>query len=152
MIRKIIVSMMVLATVIGMNVVTGARAQTISSTWDGIYTEAQAARGSQQFLQHCSVCHAANLSGNNETPPLVGQFMPDWAGSTMDDLFDYISTTTPLDRPGSLSRDAYVDIVAFILKANGFPAGQSELQADSLLKRLHLTFLSHWRWGRHDRL
>jgi S-disulfanyl-L-cysteine oxidoreductase SoxD len=37
----------------------------------------------------------------------------------------------PLDRPGSLSRAANADILAFILKTNGFPAGAKELSADS---------------------
>ena len=46
-------------------------------------------------------------------------------------LFDYVATAMPLDRPGSLSRAANADIVAFILKANDFPAGAKELSASS---------------------
>jgi cytochrome c len=106
---------------------SGARA----GTWDGVYTDAQAERGGVQFQQHCARCHGANLAGTFETPPLVGRFMPYWSGATMDALFDYIATATPLDRPGSLSRGTNADILAFILKANNFPAGAKELSSGS---------------------
>jgi hypothetical protein len=49
----------------------------------------------------------------------------------MDVLFDYVATAMPLDRPGSLSRAANADILAFILKANGFPAGAKELNSSN---------------------
>jgi S-disulfanyl-L-cysteine oxidoreductase SoxD len=109
-----------------------ASAAQAASTWDGVYTDAQAQRGMEQYLQHCSVCHSASLQGNNESPPLVGRFMPDWADSPLSDLYDYISTTMPLDRPGSLGAAAYGDIVAYLLKANGFPSGQNELEPGNL--------------------
>ena len=102
-----------------------------AGTWDGVYTDAQAARGEVQFQQHCGRCHGANLAGTFETPPLVGRFKPYWAGSTLDVLFDYVSTAMPLDHPGSLSRAANADILAFILKANDFPAGAKELSSES---------------------
>ena len=102
-----------------------------AGTWDGVYTDAQAARGEVQFQQHCARCHGANLAGTFETPPLVGRFRPYWAGATLDVLFDYISSAMPLDHPGSLSRAANADILAFLLKANDFPAGAKELSAES---------------------
>jgi S-disulfanyl-L-cysteine oxidoreductase SoxD len=102
-----------------------------AGTWDGVYTEAQATRGGIQFQQHCARCHGADLAGTFETPPLVGRFMPYWSGATLDVLFDYIATAMPLDRPGSLAPAANADILAFILKANNFPAGVKDLSADS---------------------
>jgi mono/diheme cytochrome c family protein len=136
MMRSMIVAATTLVAALGWYSIGNAMAQSASSTWGGVYTEAQAARGSSQYLQHCSVCHAANLTGNYETPPLVGQFMPNWAGSTVDDLFDYISTAMPLNHPGSLNSEGYADIVAFLLKANGFPPGQTELQSGDKLKSI----------------
>jgi len=111
--------------------VAAGGAQAGPSVWDGVYTDTQAERGSVQFQQHCARCHGANLAGTFETPPLVGRFIPYWAGTTLDVLFDYISTAMPLDRHGSLSRNANADIVAFILKANNFPTGTKELATDS---------------------
>ncbi len=45
----------------------------------------------------------------------------------MGDLFERIRTTMPLNNPGVLSRDQYADILAFVLKSNGYPAGEREL-------------------------
>jgi S-disulfanyl-L-cysteine oxidoreductase SoxD len=104
-----------------------AQAQTTQSVWDGVYTDAQADRGSGQYTQHCAMCHGAVLEGNGEAPPLVGQFIPDWAGTTLADLFDKISVTMPLNAPGTLRPTIAADILAYILKANNFPAGANAL-------------------------
>jgi len=102
------------------------------SIWDGVYTDAQAERGHTLYMQSCSRCHGANLSGTFETPPLTGRFMPYWSGSTLDALFDYVSTAMPLDRPGALGAGANADILAFLLKSNEIPAGSKELSAGNL--------------------
>ena len=109
-----------------------AVAQHRISVWDGVYTDAQAERGHTLYMQNCSRCHGADLSGTYEIPPLVGRFMPYWSGSTLDALFDYVSTAMPLDHPGALSAGANADIVAFILKSNDIPSGSKELSADGL--------------------
>ncbi|MGA2563424.1 MAG: cytochrome c [Steroidobacteraceae bacterium] len=102
--------------------------ETTSSALDGVYTLEQAARGVQIFAQHCAVCHGASLGGVGEAPALVGaQFIADFNGLTLGDLFERIRTTMPLNNPDGLSRDQYSDILAFVLKSNGFPAGAREL-------------------------
>ena len=45
------------------------------------------------------------------------EFISDWAGLTLGDLFDRIRNTMPQDNPGKLSRDQYADILSFVLKA-----------------------------------
>jgi cytochrome c len=107
-------------------------AQARSSVWDGIYTDGQAERGHTLYTQSCARCHGADLSGTFEIPPLVGRFMPYWSGSTLDALFDYVSTAMPLDHPGALSPSANADIVAFILKSNDIPSGSKELSPGNL--------------------
>lgn len=119
--HKILPALMIL-----MAMAPGAEAQTRQSVWDGVYTEEQAARGQTFYQQSCGRCHGANLSGTYETPPLMGRFIPYWSGTTMDAMFDYVSTAMPLDRPGSLGPTANAAIVAYLLKANGFPAGAKE--------------------------
>jgi len=110
----------------------GAAAQPTASVWDGIYTDAQAARGADGFTARCASCHGAALTGTGEAPALQGaQFVSDFNGETVGDLFDRIRTSMPLDNPNSLTRDQYADILAFILKANGFPAGAKELDRRS---------------------
>ena len=107
----------------------GAQAQPRQSVWDGVYTEEQASRGQTFYQQSCGRCHGANLAGTFEIPPLMGRFIPYWSGTTMDALFDYVSTAMPLDRPGSLGPTANAAIIAYLLKANGFPAGAKEFSA-----------------------
>ncbi len=99
------------------------------STQNGIYGEEQAKRGKVQYSQSCSACHLENLSGNGPAPALVGQgFLQHWEGRSVGDLFDRIRTTMPQNNPGSLSGEAYLDIIAYLLQSNDFPAGQQELK------------------------
>src|SRR5579872_4450215 len=109
-----------------------AGAQARTSIWDGVYTDAQADHGHTLYMQSCARCHGADLSGTFEIPPLVGRFMPYWSGSTLDALFDYVSTAMPLDHPGALGEGANADILAFILQSNGIPSGSKELSAGNL--------------------
>lgn len=109
---------------------TGAR-----STWDGVFTPGQALAGEAAYDEDCSTCHLPNLEGGEDAPPLVGApFSVVWEGRNLGDLVGRMQARMPQDAPGSLSRDAYVDIVAFPLQKNGFPAGAAPLalQAESL--------------------
>jgi mono/diheme cytochrome c family protein len=102
------------------------------TTMTGVYTEAQATRGQSSFATECSPCHGQTAQGNGEAPALTGaEFTADWVGLTLGDLFDRIRTTMPQDQPGKLTRDQYADITAFILKINGYPAGQKDLDKRS---------------------
>jgi hypothetical protein len=56
-----------------------------------------------------------------------GDFQSNWNGLTVGDLFERIRTTMPLNTPGKLPREMNADILAYILRFNQFPAGQSEL-------------------------
>lgn len=111
---------------------TGAAGAQGPSIWNGVYTEDQAARGSAEFNAHCAACHGAALNGTGEAPALAGpQFLSDFDGLSLGDLFDRIRTTMPQDNPGSLTRDQVADILAFLLKANGLPSGTKELDRRS---------------------
>jgi mono/diheme cytochrome c family protein len=102
--------------------------ETTSSVVDGIYTGVQAARGAQLFQQSCASCHGTALTGLGEAPALIGaQFIGDFNGLTVGDLYERIRTTMPLNNPGSLTRDEYAAVLAFVLKSNGYKAGQKEL-------------------------
>jgi len=95
------------------------------TVWDGVYTEAQAARGIIAFNQSCAGCHALTAAGK---APLVGDaFWKSFAQKTVGDLLEFVSTYMPNGTPGSLTETTYRDIVALMLKSNGFPAGATEL-------------------------
>jgi mono/diheme cytochrome c family protein len=100
------------------------------TVWDGVYTEAQAARGVTAFAQSCAGCHALAAEGK---APLVGDsFWKSFAQKNVGDLLDFVSTNMPNGTPGSLDETTYRDIVALMLKSNGFPAGTAELRRDTM--------------------
>jgi mono/diheme cytochrome c family protein len=110
------------------------------SVWDGVYTEEQASRGQGLYNQHCASCHADTLTGGEMSPPLAGgDFLANWNGLTLGELFDRIRTTMPQNKPGKLSREINADITAFILNFNKFPAGKTELpHATEFLKEIRI--------------
>ena len=110
------------------------------SVWDGVYTAEQTRRGETAYLSACASCHGTALEGGDMTPPLVGgAFTSNWNDLTVGDLFERIRTTMPLDVPGTLSRQQNADAIAFILKANGWPAGATELPPDAAaLKQIRI--------------
>jgi cytochrome c len=100
------------------------------SVWDGVYTEAQAARGERQYGRSCEQCHGPDMSGDQveEIPSLVlDSFMTDWNGKSVRELFETVKRSMPKDKPGSLGTGAYIDVVAYLLQANKFPSGAREL-------------------------
>jgi S-disulfanyl-L-cysteine oxidoreductase SoxD len=105
------------------------------SVVDGVFSDAQAARGEDAYKKDCSSCHGDGLAGDGFAPGLAGsEFLSNWNGTTVGDLFDRIRISMPPSNPGSVSAQAKADIIAHILKANKFPAGQAELagNADAL--------------------
>lgn len=110
------------------------------SVWDGVYTTEQSKRGEALYADNCASCHGAALGGGESAPPLTGgEFMANWAGLTVGDLFDRIRTTMPADRPGRLKRDENADILAFMLSVSQFPAGKTELgHQTEVLKQIRI--------------
>jgi quinoprotein glucose dehydrogenase len=102
-----------------------------NTVWDRVYTSAQATRGQAAYQESCSVCHGDGLRGTDEGPALAGRvFEQHWFEDSVKNLFTKIQTRMPADAPGSLADAAYLDIVAYLLQANGFPAGETELPVD----------------------
>jgi len=119
----------------------GGRAQAPSrSVWEGVYTTDQAKRGQQLYGQYCGACHGDTLGGGESAPPLAGaEFLSNWNGLTVGDLFDRMRTSMPQDKPGKLSREQNADILAHMLRANEFPAGSVELNRNSeMLKQIRI--------------
>jgi mono/diheme cytochrome c family protein len=101
------------------------------TTFDGVFTEAQADRGKQNFLTgRCGGCHKLDLTGDRG-PTLKGDdFLAHWDNGSIATLFDKIRETMPPNSPNESTDDAKIDIVAYLLQQNGFPAGKSELRAE----------------------
>jgi S-disulfanyl-L-cysteine oxidoreductase SoxD len=111
------------------------------TTMDGVYTNDQATRGKAQYSQACANCHMDDLSGSGQALPLAGDaFTETWEGQSVADLFDLIHNTMPQDKPGTLSPDTTVDVIAYLLQYNKFPSGSDELKNDpAALKNILIT-------------
>jgi hypothetical protein len=94
------------------------------TVWDGVFTEAQAARGESRYRASCSRCH-------NEGPRRGEAFMRDWIGTDVGSLFARIKASMPPGAPGSVTDAEYLDIVAYMLRVNEFPAGREELGSET---------------------
>lgn len=100
------------------------------SVLDGVFAETQAERGKATFSEVCANCHTTSQF----TGPA---FQSMWAGRNVRSLFRLLRTTMPYDNPGGLTREEYAAIVAYILDANGYPSGASELPSvDQELTRI----------------
>ena len=102
-------------------------AQGGGSTADGIFSDAQAARGMSLAVAECGACHGAMLTGGDFAPAISGaEFFGRWEGETLSTLVTKVTETMPLSAPGSLAPAQYSDIVAYILQASGYPTGDGE--------------------------
>jgi S-disulfanyl-L-cysteine oxidoreductase SoxD len=108
------------------------------SIWSGVYTEDQARRGEELYGKWCSRCHGADLTGlpapprfpgaPDRTPELMGPvFLANYDQLSLCHLVERIRISMPQDRPGSLTRQDTVDVVAFMLFHGGFPLGRTAL-------------------------
>ena len=100
---------------------------------DGVFTDAQVARGEASYRKECNSCHGEGLEGDGFAPGLAGaEFMSNWNGTTIGDLYDRIRISMPPGNPAAVPPQVKADIIAFMLKANKFPTGQAELTVDTL--------------------
>lgn len=92
------------------------------TTKERVYSTPQAARGEQTYMSSCVSCH----------PPATykGAVFMNWQGRTMGELLDFLMEKMPKNDPGSLSAKEYAQVMAFLLKINGMPAGRVELPTD----------------------
>ena len=113
---------------------------------DGLFTLEQAERGERVYQAECASCHAPDMKGGPAARGLSGlTFRYQWANRSLAALFDAMRGKMPPGKPGTLREQAYLDLLAAILKRNDFPPGEAELEADEQLLRSTLI-----RWQRPD--
>jgi mono/diheme cytochrome c family protein len=126
-----------LAGITGSTVFVQAAEQTKKILQKGVYTRPQAKSGKAIYHEKCSSCHLDNLAGGtNESPALKGHdFLSHWNGRPLRALYSRIVSTMPINDPGTLSEKETLDVLAYILQVNGFPAGEkAPKSADDLSK------------------
>jgi mono/diheme cytochrome c family protein len=108
----------------------GSFAQTAAAP----FTQDQVDAGRDDYMTNCSSCHGKELSSAT-APALTGKyFNASWSKHTIADLFTFIQNKMPYNQGGTLSDDAYANIVAFILSKNGAKAGSEALTATTSAK------------------
>ena len=94
----------------------------------GPYTAEQANAGRATYQIKCATCHLPDLKGSNEASPLTGMnFVNTWRDRATSDLINRIRNTMPITDPGSLGDEEAVNVVAYLLQANGVTAGTQAL-------------------------
>jgi mono/diheme cytochrome c family protein len=114
---------------------TVAQGSTVQKTTnDGIYTKAQADGAKAQFDKICAECHAFTVAAKKKPRDLpLGDepFLSSWEGRTLDALITTIVLTMPNDGSAAVSDAEALDLVAYILQQNGFPAGPGPLTKET---------------------
>jgi S-disulfanyl-L-cysteine oxidoreductase SoxD len=121
------------AFVLSVTVTIDGQAPKTPTVWDGVYTDAQAERATATFGSTCSRCHSLTEDGTGNRPLTGTKFWEGYTQKTVGDLLKYVSTNMPNGAAaGSLSASTYNDLVALILKSNGFPAGKTEVTPETV--------------------
>lgn len=98
------------------------------TTWDSVYTDEQATRGQAAYNRTCARCHLESLAGADESPALTGAaFLSNWNGLTLGEMHARVKKSMPSDDPGTYGPQLITDVMAYVLRVNGFPAGKTEL-------------------------
>ncbi len=121
---------------------------------EAYYSEAQAARGKKLFEKHCAACHAAEpdaekfkadpagfLIAKVKTPSnLGGRYIADKRSSGRriftSVYFLYRELESMPAVTTSITAPVRTDILAYLLKQNGFPAGRTDLLPDPAAMKL----------------
>jgi len=137
--RKIEMFAAVAVLSVGAAVAGAALAQ---SAAPAIYTAEQATAGAQVYAAQCAACHGNQLEGV-AGPALKGQGFKAMAtaqGLNGESLLQVVALSMPQTDPGSLSPEQYAQVVAYMLRENGYPAGSEPLSASNPhLKELDLS-------------
>jgi len=122
------VSVLVLGGFIAAAAYSTVLAQATKSVNDGVYTAEQAKKGDALYKEQCASCHGDNLEGAGPMPALAGKdFLANWQGKTVGDLFEKTHTSMPATAPGSLTPEQVADITSYLLSVGKYPAGTTPL-------------------------
>jgi len=111
----------------GRDAATGTLISTAAA--QALFTEAQATAGDEKYQENCSYCHGPTLEGR-AGPALKGEHFGNGAFK-IGDIFTIVTQNMPATQPASLPPEDYVEIMAYILQQNGYPAGASEMTFDA---------------------
>jgi mono/diheme cytochrome c family protein len=127
-------SVIVWAAAIALATPVSSRAAAQKTTNDGVYSKAQADSAKASYNKICADCHAFTVAAKKRPADLpLGDepFLKKWNGRSLDELITLIVMTMPNDGSAVVTDAEAVDLVAYILHQNGFPAGPDPLTKSS---------------------
>jgi cytochrome c5 len=104
------------------------------TTNDGVYTKAQADGARKQFDKICADCHPFTVAAKKKPQDLpLGDepFFESWSGRALSEMVTLIALTMPNDGSATVTDEEALNLVAYILQQNGYPAGSSPLTKDT---------------------
>lgn len=106
------------------------------------FTADQADRGEEDYNDNCAECHGEDLNGGLlGGAPLKGlAFESKYGnGGPAGVLWEVMTATMPPNSPGRYSPETYADLMAYILKRNGYKAGAELPSNVDALYELNMT-------------
>lgn len=92
------------------------------------FASAQATRGEAVYESTCATCH--------QPDQFIGpRFAEAWNDRRIGDFYSLVRSTMPVDNPGGMKEQEYVDVVAYLLKANHAPQGSDSVSSDTTFLR-----------------
>ena len=88
------------------------------TTNDRIYSKQQAKMGESLYKDNCLICH-----DNKYFRPVFRA----WEDQSLHTFYLVMSSSMPESNPGSLSRQEYIDILAYMLSLNRYSSGKEAL-------------------------
>ena len=126
--NKTSISMVLAGGVFAAALTVTVGAQATRSTNEGVYSAEQATKGEAVYKENCAACHGDNLEGSGPMPPLAGKdFLSNWQGKTVGDLFEKTQTSMPATAPGTLTPEQTAQVMAYVLSVSKYPAGSAAL-------------------------
>ena len=102
----------------------------LKTVLDGVYSDVQATRGKDSYTAVCSRCHGDALEGVSAPSLTDKRFIERWREGTLESIYNFIRQNMPPGRQGNsgpITDSNYLDILTYILSANGYRASANEL-------------------------
>ena len=114
------------------------QAQSPRTVRDGVYTDAQATRGSAIYKRNARRATGRRPAAASRRRSRATPSPANWGGP-LSAIVDKIQATMPANAMGTLTRAQSADVLAFMLQTSKFPAGRAELSSeDAALKTITL--------------
>lgn len=95
------------------------------------YTADQATRGKQVYEATCARCHPPGMLDG-------AAFATAWKDRRVYDLYSLVTNTMPQDKPGTLTDEQYLDVIAYLLQRNNAAAGAALVADTAVLKHVRI--------------